>query len=125
MSHYIVGEEDQIDILRRQYREVRNSTAVANLPPGSASDADVKLALAGFPPDGASVQVLLQYLRGMRKISILAAQYNEFKADYISANRTTLGINSAWQQYNANKEESKALSVGDTKTIDFSTLSAQ
>lgn len=100
------GSEDAISRLRQEYRQIRNTEAVKNLPPGVASDRDIELALSGFPQDTANPQYIAQFMRGMAKIAQARAKYNEFKAEYISREGTERGFLEAWRRQT--QEESSA-----------------
>lgn len=103
----IMGSPDAVSNLKIRYYQLRNSQAVKNLPPGAASDADVQLALQGWPGDDAPISQIISFLRGMAKMERASAEYNYFKANYVSENKTTLGVASAWaeskKEENANK----------------------
>jgi hypothetical protein len=101
-----VGSPDEVSDIKIQYYRLRNTDAVANLPPGSASDADVKLALQGWPGDNAPLQQIQSFLRGMVKMNAAAYEYETFVTDYISENQTTLGASRAWRDAKAAEEES-------------------
>ena len=49
----LFGTQDAISQARTKFNKIRTSVAVNNLPPGTASDADVALALQGVPPTNA------------------------------------------------------------------------
>lgn len=94
----VTGSEDALSRLRQEYRQIRNTEAVKNLPPGVASDRDIELALSGFPPDTAKPQYIAQFMRGMAKMAQARALYNEFKAEYISREGTERGFLDAWRR---------------------------
>jgi hypothetical protein len=94
------GDQDNVSSLRRSWNGVRANQAIANLPPGSASDADVALALSGFPPQNASKEHIAGFLRGMAKLEDATNKYNTFKADYISENGSEKGMLKAWRKEN-------------------------
>jgi hypothetical protein len=93
------GEEDAYTALRKDWAAIKASQVVANLPPGAASDADVRLALGGFLSDNANPKQVAAFLRGVGKLERLRADYESFKSDYISENKSTVGINKAWKEY--------------------------
>lgn len=76
--------------LRRDYAGLINSQAVKNLPPGAASDSDIQLALAGFPPRNAKPETVTRFLRGLAKLQEAAANSDQAKADWL-ANNGNLG----------------------------------
>lgn len=93
----ITGNQDAITDLRREVNSVKATQATANLPPGSASDADVRLAMGPFPTDNANKTQLASWLRGLAKIQKVNADFHNFKADYISDNGTERGMLQAWK----------------------------
>lgn len=93
----ILGSQDDVSELKRQLNEVRMSEAIKTLPPGSASDADIKLVLSGQPRENASPEQITSYLRGVAKISRTYAAHNQFKSDFISKQSTGKGLNQAWR----------------------------
>lgn len=83
--------------LRLAYNGVRASEAVTLLPPGVASDADIKLALSGFPPENANGKHIASFLKGLAKLEEQQAEFAEFKSTYISDNGTERGMFQAWK----------------------------
>lgn len=98
MLKNITGNQDFRSELRKDYYAIRGSEVVNNLPPGAASDADIAMAMAGFPDQNANGQQIASFLRGLAKINEFQKQYNEFKADYISDNGTERNMLSAWKE---------------------------
>lgn len=80
------GTQGTMSLLRNEYARIRNSIAIKNLPAGSASDADVAMALQGMPGDNASSDVISSFLRGMAKLSRIDAEVSSAKAEWISSN---------------------------------------
>lgn len=93
----IFGAQDAVTELKTIYNGVRASQAIKNLPPGTASDPDVKLALSGFPDKRASGKYLASFLEGIAKLEDNAAEFNEFKATYISNNGHERGMLAGWK----------------------------
>lgn len=94
----VTGQQDFRSELRKDYYAIRGSEVVNNLPPGAASDADIAMAMAGFPDQNANGQQIASFLRGLAKINEFQKQYNEFKADYISENGTERNMLKAWKE---------------------------
>lgn len=82
------GDQNPVDGLRQAYKAMINSLAVKNLPPGPASDKDIQLARQGFPPDNASKEYIVSFLRGMEKMQTAAAQADDRRANWIAANKS-------------------------------------
>lgn len=93
----MLGTQDAVTEFKRQANEVRMSEAVKLLPPGAASDADVKLALSTQPKENASPEQISSYLRGAAKIARFEAGFHQFKSDFISKQSTGKGLNQAWR----------------------------
>jgi len=93
----VTGQQDFRSELRKDYYAIRGSEVVNNLPPGAASDADIAMAMAGFPDQNANGQQIASFLRGLAKINEFQKQYNEFKANYISENGTERNMLKAWK----------------------------
>lgn len=100
------GNQDEISGLRREFFKIRGSEVVKNLPAGAASDADVALALAGFPSDKASGEQIASFLRGLAKLKAKERELNEFKASYISEKGTERGMLDAWKESQKQKSSS-------------------
>ena len=94
----MTGNQDVVSDLRKRYNGIRASGAIANLPTGAASDADVQLALSPFPTDNAKSESITRFLRGMAKLAALDEKYSRFKADYLSKYETEAGMLAAWDQ---------------------------
>ena len=92
------GNQDAITELRKNYLEIKGSQVVKNLPPGSASDADIKLAIAGFPEDTDAPGIIASKLRGMAKLQRMDAEYNNLKAQLIESQKDTRGLNTLWAE---------------------------
>lgn len=82
------GMQDAVSQLRGEYEQLKNGVALKNLPPGSASDADVMLALRGFPPSTANTEYVASFLRGVAKIQRAEGNAEASKAAWISENGT-------------------------------------
>ena len=79
----ILGTQDDVSTLRKNYAEFTNSEVMQNLPPGTASDKDVAFALKGFPPDDADAASIASFLRGMGKLKKATSEYNTGRAKFI------------------------------------------
>lgn len=92
------GNQDEITNLRRAAAQVKASQAVANMPPGSASDSDVKIFMGPFPSENSTKEQLASWLRGLSKTQGLNANFHNFKADYISDTGSERGMLQAWKE---------------------------
>jgi hypothetical protein len=94
----LLGTQDDVTELRRRFNKVRLSEGLKNLPPGPATDRDVKEAFKGVPPENAPASQIASFLRGAAKMARFDAAYNQFKSDFISDKNTTKGINREWRK---------------------------
>ena len=97
----ITGTQDAVTNLRKRYMGIRASQVVKNLPPGSASDVDIALALSGFPSENANGKQIASFMRGIAKLEKFNESFNRFKAQYISENKNTSGMLAAWDEQQA------------------------
>ena len=94
-----MGTQGGEELLSTRYNNLMTTGALANLPPGAASDADVALALSGWPSSYTNGDTLAQFMRGQAKLSAYAAAAEQARADYIAdpANRgTDAGFDAKW-----------------------------
>jgi hypothetical protein len=87
----LTGDANTVTQLRRQYAQLMTQQAIKSLPPGPASDKDIKLVMRGFPPENASKETLVNFLDAMARIQGGVAEVNSLKADFLSGNRGNLG----------------------------------
>ena len=97
------GGEDGITALRKSAMQVVNSEAIKSLPPGSATEKDVDLALAPLPTANADPVYIANWLDAISRINEKAAEYQNFKAEFISQNnglktRSGESLISAWRK---------------------------
>jgi len=93
----IMGTQDDVSEYKRQFNQVRLSEVLKNLPPGAASDADIKNAMQGLPKEHASPEQITSFLRGAAKVARFEAGFNQFRADYIGNKSDGKGLNQAWR----------------------------
>ena len=94
----ILGSQDEVTAIRKKFNGIRSSQAVNDLPPGAASDADIQLALDGFPEKNANAEQITGFLRGQSKLARIDERFNEFKAQYISEKNSVKGLIKNWKQ---------------------------
>lgn len=109
----VLGSQDAVSEFKRQVNEVRMSEAMKMLPPGAASDADIKLVLSSQPKENASPEQIASYLRGAAKVSRFEAGFHQFKADYISGKSTGKGLNQAWRSKINSPALKRDISLGE------------
>lgn len=93
----ILGNQDDVTEFRRRFNKVRLSEGLKNLPPGPATDRDVKEAFKGVPKESAGPEQVASFLRGAARLARFDAGYNQFKADFIAQNRSGAGLNKSWR----------------------------
>lgn len=91
------GQQDYESELRRKWMGIKSSQVVDNLPPGAASDKDIEMAMAGFPPNNASPEIISSFLNGMAKLESENAKYNELEAQWIATQGNTAQAKSDFQ----------------------------
>lgn len=101
----VTGTQDAVSELRRKYAGIRASQVVNNLPPGAASDKDIEMAISGFPSEKANGQQIASFLRGMAKLEKVKADYENFKAEYISENGSERGMLQEWKSVNKKSQK--------------------
>lgn len=109
----VLGSQDAVSEFKRQVNEVRMSEAIKMLPPGAASDADIKLVLSSQPKENASPEQIASYLRGAAKVSRFEAGFHQFKADFISNRNTGKGLNQAWRSKINSPALKRDISLGE------------
>ena len=109
----VLGTQDDVTETKRQFNEIRLSEGVKNLPPGSASDADIKLFMQGPPAANANPNQVASYLRGAAKASRFEAGFHQFKGDYISGKSTGKGLNQAWRSKINSPALKRDISLGE------------
>ena len=100
----ILGSQDEVTALRKEFNGIRASQAVSNLPAGAASDKDIALALSGFPSENANAEDIIGFLRGQAKLARINEAYNEYKAEYIAENNSPKGLISGWKKKISDKD---------------------
>lgn len=79
------GNQDAVTELRKEYVALRNTEAIKSLPSGSASDADVKMAMSGFLSETADPDQIASFLRGMGKLRAIEAATESAKVEWLSS----------------------------------------
>ena len=82
----VMGGQDEVSNLRKDYTRIRNKLITANLPQGPATDKDIELIAAGFPPPSASKEQLTDFLRAMSRGQEAVAKFDEFKSVFLQEN---------------------------------------
>jgi hypothetical protein len=99
-----LGTQGGEDAVKQQYLRLRNSDVINSLPPGAASDTDIRIFMGGWPPENASADYIAQFLRGQAKASAIAAEMNAVKSQYISDNNGNIaGFYDLWSQQSSDE----------------------
>ena len=93
----VTGSQDEVSLLKTEMRQLKNKLALADLPPGVASDKDVELAMSGYPDDKWSADQVESWLRGMAKLAKTDAARSLYRSQYISANSHTKNMLTRWR----------------------------
>lgn len=116
------GDLDLRSYLDMQFKNLRSKEAMNNLPPGSASDADVRLALSGVPPENASSAYISKWLKAVKSVNKKVSEFQRFRAQYISAKGDTRGMIKEWEGQNRKIMEASEGVLQPDGTVDFNTL---
>jgi hypothetical protein len=83
-------QDEEVSKIVSDWQKIRSGEAIASLPQGPATDADIRLALRPLPesPNG---EYLASYLRGLSKMASYKETYNQAKADFLSQNGSLRG----------------------------------
>jgi hypothetical protein len=81
----VLGTQDRETLIRREYLRLRNSAVVSQLPPGAASDRDIKVFMEGFLDENANPQTLAAGLRGMEKVARYEAETKGMESEWIAS----------------------------------------
>jgi hypothetical protein len=81
----VFGKQSEWDQIRNEYVRIKNIQALKNLPPGPASDRDIKTAKEGLPPEGANADYIASFLRGMAKLSSIDSSIKAAEADWVNS----------------------------------------
>jgi hypothetical protein len=81
----LLGSQDAVNDLKKEYASMRASALFSQVGGGRTTDADLKQISQGFPSANADPQQLTAWLNSYANIQRRMAQYNDAKADWISA----------------------------------------
>jgi len=82
----VAGNQDIFTALKQQYIKLKNTTALKNLPPGAASDEDIKAAMASFPSETSNPKEISSFLKGVAKLEGYTAAVEKAKSEWINQN---------------------------------------
>ncbi|MDV5140863.1 phage DNA ejection protein [Chimaeribacter arupi] len=82
----LTGSDTTLRDLRIRQNALVNSQVLKFLPPGPATDRDVEIVRQGAPTNMDNPEVVARWLDSMSNLERKSAQFNEFKAEWMSAN---------------------------------------
>lgn len=82
----MTGSDTALRDLRIRQNQLANSQALKFLPPGPATDKDVSLAREGVPTNMDNPELIARWLEGQSRNELRNAAFNDFRAEWISAN---------------------------------------
>lgn len=82
----LTGSDTTLRDLRIRQNALVNSQVLKFLPPGPATDKDVEIVRHGAPTDMDNPETVARWLDAMANLERRNAQFNEFKAEWMSAN---------------------------------------
>lgn len=82
----LTGSDTTLRDLRIRQNALVNSQVLKFLPTGSATDKDVEIVRQGAPTDMDNPETVARWLDAMANLERRNAQFNEFKAEWMSAN---------------------------------------
>ena len=101
----VMGEQTDVDALRLELNDFVNQVMLQRLPPGVASDTDIRIAQRGFPDAYAKPEYIAAYLRGVAKLQAVNSARKAYEARYIGRKRSQIGMLDSWRN------------VGDAETL--------
>lgn len=84
----VLGTEDDVTAIRREFNRLKNTEALKLLPPGPASDRDISIVQKGFPTDTFNATEIADFLRVMAKLSQVESVTNSAKAEWVNYNHS-------------------------------------
>lgn len=82
----VTGADTALRDLRIRQNALVNNQVLKFLPPGPATDRDVEIVRQGAPTDMDNPEVVARWLDAMSNLERRSAQFNDFKAEWMSAN---------------------------------------
>lgn len=81
----VLGSQDAVNDMKKEYAAMRASAIFGQIQGGRTTDKDASIIQQGFPADDANPQQLTSWLNSYANVQRRMAQYNDAKADWISA----------------------------------------
>ena len=99
------GQRDQFSRLRTAFAREKNQEIINSLPPGVASDRDISLFAAGFPPDDAPLEEMVAYFEQARYVQEQLVDHARLADAHWAKqmdrgeNASNAGLATAWQDF--------------------------
>jgi hypothetical protein len=100
----VMGTEDFVTAVRKQYSDIKVRSAINNLPPGVASDRDIQLVLEPWPEDTSNWKLIRDKLEAIQKLERGRAEYARFESRWLASKGTRRGLQDAWLETRSAKE---------------------
>lgn len=104
----VMGTEDFVTSVRKQYSEIKVKNAIQNLPPGVASDRDIQLVLEPWPEDTSNFKLIRDKLEAIMRIEQGRAEYAMFESSWLAEKGSRSGLQAAWLKTKRGSETSRA-----------------
>jgi len=85
-TKFIADLGGNTSLLRSEGERLKGSAIINGLPMGSASDADINMAKAGYPKSNASAAIVASYFRGAAVVAGVEAQLKANRAEWLAMN---------------------------------------
>lgn len=105
INRNLTGHYDENQSLRTDWERVMNMQVINALPPGVASDRDIMLVKAGYPPATASPAYLAAFARGMAKLQIVEQAYWQHQGEFLGMQATPAQLATSWNQAGRDRVE--------------------
>ena len=87
-AYEIAGIQDEEEAVKKDFIRRRNTQIINSLPPGIASDTDIRIFSAGFPSDNANQETVLRFLAAQKRIFSAAADMGFLYDQHITQQMT-------------------------------------
>ena len=120
----VAGLRDAEEETKTQFLRTRNTDIINSLPPGVASDTDVRIFSAGFPAENASSEEILRYLQAEERV-LAAASDIALVADRHLASQINSGLDATMVGFEDKKQQYGVIMQKALRDIEEQTAKAQ
>ena len=85
-----LGLENDLSSIRKQFRALRNSDVIKNLPAGAASDSDIELIMSGWEEDTGNPEKIAESLEALARVQSAVQRAKRIEGEFLARN-TYLG----------------------------------